>query len=869
MSQTRQLAAIMFADIVGYTALMERDEAQATSAREKLKKSLEREVMLHGGKIIKLSGDGALCSFNSATEAVRAALFVQLCMLEEPKVPLRIGIHQADVLFQEMDVHGDGVNIASRLESLAFPGSIFISAKVHDDIKNQIDIQTLSLGKYVLKNIKEPVEIYAISNAGLVVPLNKKLEGKGIKYTKPKAKNRLLLFAKLAIPILTLGALGYYFIPPYLKKQQAKNVLLPQIQQLVNDNFRPPTQAFDLAIEAEKHLPNDSALLKLWPVLATTIAIKTEPEGVQVFWKDYDQPKQAWRLAGNTPIDSIRLPRGYLRMEFKKKGYQTIEYAGPWAYGRIGREIKHVKLAATGSLPENMIYIPADTTAMYIVGLEQHGGKAVEAFLLDKFEVTNTQFKTFMNAGGYSNKTFWKYPIIVNGKEQSLESASALFTDHTGRQGPANWEAGMYPDGQENHPVTGVSWFEAAAYAAYIKKELPTVFHWGIVAATSRSEFILPFSNFSGKSTSAIGSLPNYCSFGIYDIAGNAREWCYNESSNAGQRFILGGGWNDSKYSFNDAFTQSALDRSIANGFRCIKLLPGDTTSSSLKSVVSLAFRDYHKEKPVDDKTFEIFLNHFAYDKTPLNSKIEATIEGEFWTTEKITFNAGYNNERMQAYIYLPKNFKPPYQAVLFFPGSGDIFSRKYLPESINDRIDFILKSGRVLIRPIYKGTHERSDELKSDLPDETVFYKDHVIMWRKDIGRTLDYLETRSDIQNDKIGYLGWSWGGHLGGIYPAIEKRIKVIVLNVGGMVMTRALPEVDQINFLPHITQPVLMLNGKLDMFFPLETSQKPMFEFLGTPNEHKKMIFYESGHLVPRTDFVRESLFWYDKYLGPVK
>ena len=107
------------------------------------------------------------------------------------------------------------------------------------------------------------------------------------------------------------------------------------------------------------------------------------------------------------------------------------------------------------------------------------------------------------------------------------------------------------------------------------------------------------------------------------------------------------------------------------------------------------------------------------------------------------------------------------------------------------------------------------------------------------------------------------------MGGILPAVEPRIKAVVLNVGGMVMNKSLPEVDQLNFLPRVIQPVLMLNGKHDMFFPVETSQKPMFNFLGTPEKDKRRIVYESGHLVPRTDFVKETLFWFDKYLGGVK
>jgi dienelactone hydrolase len=184
------------------------------------------------------------------------------------------------------------------------------------------------------------------------------------------------------------------------------------------------------------------------------------------------------------------------------------------------------------------------------------------------------------------------------------------------------------------------------------------------------------------------------------------------------------------------------------------------------------------------------------------------------------------------------------------------------------NRLEFIIRSGRAIAIPVFKGTFERHDELKSDLPNNSVFYKDHVIMWRKDLSRTIDYLETRTDIAANKIGYFGWSWGGYLGGIIPAIETRIKCIVLHVGGMVMNPSLPEVDQLNFLPRVKQPVLMLNGKHDLFFPVETAQKPMFNLLGTPEKDKKINIYDAGHLVPRTELIRESLNWYDKYLGTV-
>lgn len=870
MSPTRQLAAIMFTDIVGFTSLMGKDEKLAMAYRQKLKQKIEAETGLHNGRVVKWMGDGVICSFNSALESLRAAIGVQLEMQQEPVVPVRIGIHQADVIFEETDVHGDGVNIAARLESLAIPGSIFISAKIQDDIKNQNDIETVSLGKYVLKNVKEPVEIFAVSNPGLAVPLNKKLEGKGIKYvSRSFSIKKKTLWMRISLVAAVLLIAGYFLIPPYFNKLHARNTLLPAIQKMVDENFRAPTKAFDMALEAEKYIPNDSALIKLWARVSTQVSLITAPEGAEVFWKDYNNTDGAWRSAGITPLKDAKFPRGFLRIEIRKKGYQTIEYAGPGSNTRLKDDLDTLTLERINQLPENMIRIRANIAHMNIVGLEQEGKKNISEFLIDRFEVTNSKFREFIDADGYSNSSFWEYPFYFNDQEISAPEALAKFVDKTGRPGPANWEAGTYPDGTENHPVTGISWYEAAAYAKFAKKQLPTVYHWSVVAQTARTEFIVPLSNFNGKSTVPVGSLKGYSYFGVYDIAGNAREWCFNESDRNAHRYILGGGWNDPTYSFNDSYTQHAMDRSIANGFRCMRELPGDTSIKILRSTVSPLFRDYKTEKPVDDKTFSLFINQFSYDKKPLEPKIEETVEGDFWKAEKVTFDAGYNNERMQAWIYLPKDAKPPYQPIVFFPGSDVIYSTKFDTDLTPFLVGFIMKSGRALIFPIYKGTSERHDQLNSDLPNETVFYKDHLLMWGKDFSRTIDYLETRKDIQSDELGYLGWSWGGYMGGIIPAVEKRIKAIVLNVGGMVMNKSLPVADQLNYLPRVTQPILMLNGKHDMFFPVETSQKPMFEMLGTPAADKKRIVYEAGHLVPRIDFTKETLAWFDKYLGPVK
>ena len=179
MAFSRQLAAIMFADIVGYTALMEKDESLAMGHRDRLKNQLEKIVAEHGGRILEFHGDGALCSFTSTLESIKAATKLQIEMQIAPTIPLRIGIHTGDVLVDDNNIYGDGVNIASRMESFAVAGSVLISSKAYDDVKNQKEISAVSMGRYLLKNVKDQMEIFAISNAGLVIPDAEILEGKG------------------------------------------------------------------------------------------------------------------------------------------------------------------------------------------------------------------------------------------------------------------------------------------------------------------------------------------------------------------------------------------------------------------------------------------------------------------------------------------------------------------------------------------------------------------------------------------------------------------------------------------------------------------------------------------------------------------
>ena len=291
---------------------------------------------------------------------------------------------------------------------------------------------------------------------------------------------------------------------------------------------------------------------------------------------------------------------------------------------------------------------------------------------------------------------------------------------------------------------------------------------------------------------------------------------------------------------------------------------------SAATGAIAVTIRDYTKEKPVPDEVFAVFRNLYRYDPAPLDAVVDPVEENnEFWKRQKVTFNAAYGNERMSAFLYLPKNATPPYQTVVFFPGSYAVYERSSRDVNLFG-CDFIVKSGRALVYPIYKNHYERGHGLKSDDPNSTVLYRDHVIAWSKDLGRAIDYIETRKDLNHEKLAYYGLSTGAYLGNIFPALEKRIKVLVLLGGGFYLGRKLPEVDEINFAPRVTMPTLMVNGQYDAFFPLEASQNMMLRFLGTPEKDKRHVVFESGHIPPQHDpMIKEILDWLDRYQGPVK
>lgn len=415
--------------------------------------------------------------------------------------------------------------------------------------------------------------------------------------------------------------------------------------------------------------------------------------------------------------------------------------------------------------------------------------------------------------------------------------------------------------------MAGVSWFEAKAYAAFAGKTLPVLGQWYQASDFDVTPYTVQLSNLTGPGVAQVGVNQGLGPYGTYDLAGNVREWVEN-SVGSDLRFILGGSWRSPVYLYSSPEALSPFDRSDTNGFRCVRNL-GPLPPASLQPVHRMT-RDFASYKPVSEEVFRAYKLLYACAKTPLNAKSDGIVkETANWREEKVSFDAAYNGERMSAYLFLPKRVKPPYQTILFFPSARVLFLP---PDSSQlgdvNYFDYIVESGRAVMYPVYEDTYERrvAHKLPGD-PDEI----NEPVEWYKDAARSLDYLDTRSDIDRDKRAYLGVSMGSANGVIYATLlQDRLKTAIFLDGGYFLNKTPAGVDQADFAPRMKKPVLMVNGRYDYTFPVALSQDPLFRMLGTPAQDKSHVLLDTPHDVTeqRPLLVKTVLDWLDKYLGRV-
>jgi formylglycine-generating enzyme required for sulfatase activity len=620
-------------------------------------------------------------------------------------------------------------------------------------------------------------------------------------------------------------------------------------------------EAYRTALRAEEHRPDDPELQAMFERMTVPVVVNTDPPGAEVAVKGYATPNAEWERVGVTPM-TIRFPYAMMRWRITREGYESFEGA-PFSGATIAVLAQGLELEPEGTRPPGMVRIPGGQLATLptVRPPDELPAVLLEPYHLDRHEVTNRQYGEFVRAGGYAREEWWPDPVLREGREVPRRDAMRRFVDATGRPGPSTWEAGVWPAGEDDHPVGGISWYEAAAYCRYAGKSLPTVYHWFSALGQEQLSDILTQSNIGGEAKAPVGRFQGLGGYGTYDMAGNVKEWAWNAAGEG--RYILGGAWNEPAYLFQHLVAQDPLGREPTNGVRCAKYAvpPAEPLSGEV-----IPQHKYDRPPALSDEAFAVVQGMYVYDRGPLEARLERVDDRlPAYRRETVSFRSAYGSGRMEVHLLMPRGTAPPYQPVIWFPGS-DVFllrSSEHLASAW--LFDFIPRSGRVLVYPVYKGMYERF-EPPGTSPSAL---RDQLIRWAQDLGRTIDYLGTRPDFDTGEVAYYGFSLGAIHGPVFSAIEPRITASILLGGGLVPMPSRPEVHLAALAPRSLAATLMINGRDDFIMPYELSQKPLFDLLGAPADRKRLARLDGGHIpTDRREIIREVLDWLDRQLGPV-
>jgi eukaryotic-like serine/threonine-protein kinase len=652
----------------------------------------------------------------------------------------------------------------------------------------------------------------------------------------------------------------------------ARDTAIPQIEALLENGDS--EAAYAIALRVEATIPGDPVMAEVWKTIGWRTSIQSVPPGATVYRRAYDRPDLEWQTLGQTPLHDIHVPFGVSRLRIEAEGYlpllrviggglQTaldLPLEEPPGAGLISVNPEKYVLETEDTLPAGFVRVPGWTALL--------DGQLHEFrdFFLGRYEVTNSEYQQFVEAGGYRRRDLWQHTFMAASGELSFDEAMSLFVDSTGRPGPGTWVGGTYPAGKDDYPVAGVSWYEAAAYARFAGYELPTIHHWRRAFAVATLAWELPASNVGGEQPIAVGESAGLGWTGTFDMLGNVREWCLNTVPDE-QRAIVGGAWDDTAYMIENSISiphaLAPMDRSSRNGMRL-------AATKDEGPVVRLARAPVAGPEPtvipdpVSDEVFAAQLSNFDYDHSELNAVIEETIEFRHWSRQRVTIDTSDGADRIPVYVYLPTRESSRHSAVMYWPGAASFVFPSI--EQTRFQLDFIVRNGRAVVMPVLDGMYERRGATWPDW--STHSGRDLAIEEVREFRRVIDYLESRPDMDIEKLGYSGYSWGGRVGAIVLAVEERIKVGILNQAG-INPDVHADIDVVHFLPHVTTPVLHFSGRYDTDFRFETSSKPFFDRLGTPDEHKRHVVEPTGHFVSPAVVKGETLGWLDKYLGPVE
>jgi len=636
------------------------------------------------------------------------------------------------------------------------------------------------------------------------------------------------------------------------------------------------SEAFELGTKILDRLPGEPRVIRLLNEFSDDLSVSTIPPGAEVSLRRLGSARP--ERIGVTPINRARIARGEYILSIHKQGYGSFEQTLSTALARSRPAIKtpwdiriQQELRPASKIPSGMVAVPGGEYKLRGYSRPTETAVKLSDYFIDKFEVSNREFKAFIDAGGYTNRQLWDSRFY----DTQLASHGR---DKTGLRGPRGWIGGVFPGGKENHPVTGVTWHEAAAYCRFQGKDLPSLFQWEKAA---RPSVFTPFGvifpwglldpadaskrgNFQSTGTTPVDSFEFGMSpFGVYNMGGNVTEWLRNPYDDGFT--TAGGAWNDPIYRWAVCGTRPALYSDESLGFRCVKTAADPAAGD--QGAMRFASDGPAFHYPISSEVeFRRAKARYAYEYTPLNWSVSAVEERDLWRREEVAFD-GHGAERVKAFLYLPRNAAPPYQVIHFMSGLSWWFGVP-VTDVVEDRAARLapyIRSGRALLLVVLKGFDGRPPVgAFGNLEAGSATHREMLLNWAVDMQRGVDYLESRLDIDSRKIVFWNNSTLDY-GAVFAAIEGRYAAnILISAGVFPQLAHIPaDVNLHHFVPHIRSPKLMLNGLYDDGGP-EWMVEAFFRLLRGP---KKRASFDGGHIPPAEFAVPVINAFLDETLGP--
>ncbi|MCA9217903.1 MAG: SUMF1/EgtB/PvdO family nonheme iron enzyme, partial [Planctomycetales bacterium] len=607
--------------------------------------------------------------------------------------------------------------------------------------------------------------------------------------------------------------------------------------------------------------------------------IDSDPPGAEISIRPALGDTHSWLRLGTTPLVT-RLPSEHLYVKAVRDGSEeliTLQNAQHEANDKW--LLKLPTYEGMRRIPPTWHRPGSDECR--IVWLLSRQLPQMDEFHVDHHEVTNAEFKRFVDDGGYRRAEFWT-GTLGDAWQQTVDRE---FRDTTDEVGPAFWRGGTYPEGLSAYPVVGVSWHEAMAYATWAGKSLPTLFHhlraaeftgWYVHSDLANRQNI---ANRLGTLRSTHDGELDVNQFGIIAIVGNVKEWCLNEQEN-GTYYAMGSSFRDPTQSQEDPVGVPAMERRDDVGFRCASYPPRPALTESLP----VRWRTL----PNETRPIEPYRKLFAYDRSvPLNVSQPQSVKINGVSGRHVEFDTVYGpKERMTCYVVLPdpKRFKPPYQVVL---ADGRIVldseGKPNIAPSSFFHLDYFRRGGRALVISsiLGKSFDRKSPEFPSYFPDahSPEAYTQWVVKRAQDFSRTVDLVQDYNRLfdenllDGEKLAFCAtgdlnaacWLVADHH---FVANKKRFLAAVFLNGGIVNCEQPMAVDQVTYLPWLDTPTLMLGSMRRSERPYQTSQKPMYELLPlVDNETKRnFVFPNYVYGFPLEHFDREVNAWLNRWLG---